>query len=390
MKNYLGLLLIFIGMGMLIALAYLLSPLSRRPRVYSPYVLLTASWQNYKKNFMKPDGRIVSNPQGDITTSEGQSYAMLQAVWVDDRPAFDLAWNWTKSHLRRPHDNLFGWQWGRLGNGSYGFLDGGGSNAAPDADSDIALALILASRRWTDDSYRAQAVPIISDIWNIETTQVKGNRYLMAGNWADQPGKVIINPSYFAPYAWRIFREYDPGHDWNGMIAPAYSLLTESGRNNLGSGKSAGLPPDWVAINKDTGNLEPSGIPGQDTNYSFDAMRIPWRIALDYTWNGSAAAKNYLLTLGFLSQYFRDNSKLALSYYHDGTPVNQAENPAMYATSLAYFMATDPATATRIYQSKMVSLYSSDRNSFNNNIPYYESSWLWFGAALYNHETIPF
>ena len=29
-------------------------------------------------------------------------------------------------------------------------------------------------------------------------------------------------------------------------------------------------------------------------NYQYDSHRIPWRIGLDYCWNGTAAAKTYL------------------------------------------------------------------------------------------------
>ena len=36
--------------------------------------------------------------------------------------------------------------------------------------------------------------------------------------------------------------------------------------------------------------------------YQYDSHRIPWRIGLDYCWNGTAAAKTYLDKIsGFFS-----------------------------------------------------------------------------------------
>lgn len=379
-----GLFLIFFGMGMLIILAYLLSPFSRRSQVYSPYVLLTASWENYKSRFINQDGQVVDSSQGGITTSEGQSYAMLQAVWVDDKKTFDKVWQWTKTYLKRKNDNLFGWRY------KNGFLPGGGENSASDADSDISLALILASRRWSNRSYLDSAKPIIADIWNKETTQVKDSRYLIAGNWANENNTVIINPSYFAPYAWRIFNQVDPKHDWSSLIDPAYQLLNESGKNNLGSATSVGLPPDWLSMDKKNGEIKATNISGQTTDYSFDAIRIPWRVAVDYLINHEEQAKNYLNSLSFLNKQYEKKGKLNSSYRHDGTAVSENENPAMYATSLGYFLVVNPELAKKIYKDKILSLYSSDQNSFKKDIPYYETNWLWFGAAYFNHDVTVF
>lgn len=119
-------------------------------------------------------------------------------------------------------------------------------------------------------------------------------------------------------------------------------------------------------------------------------MRIPWQIGVDYEWNKDPQAKQYLSSLGYLNDYYIKHKTLALSYHHDGTPVSTSENPAMYATSLSYFMVVHPVQAQEIYQDKVLSLYSNDMNAFQQNIPYFESNWLWFGAALYNHDISDF
>src|SRR5450759_5509645 len=56
--------------------------------------LLAAAWSGYKDRFIQPDGRVIDFQRDQMTTSEGQSYAMLRAVWMNDRPTFDLTWRW--------------------------------------------------------------------------------------------------------------------------------------------------------------------------------------------------------------------------------------------------------------------------------------------------------
>lgn len=390
MRKYLSLIFLVVGFGILTSVLYVNSAVSKQRRTFSPYTLLTSSWENYKIRFVNPDGRVIDYDQGGITTSEGQSYALLQAVWMDDKTTFDKVWQWTQQNLQRETDMLFGWRWGQLTNGAYGLLPDGGQNAASDADVDIALALLLASSRWQQQSYAETALPIITDVWKMETDIANGKRYMIAGNWATGSEEIIINPSYIAPYAWRIFAKVDPNHDWLGLIDPAYELLHAVSINNLDTGKSVGLPPDWVAIKKADGSVSAASHLGLRSAYGFDAMRVPWRIAIDYVWSHDGKAKTYLDSLSFLASAYEARGMLPSGFTHDGADLNSTENPVMYATSLGYFMVSQPDMSQRIYNSKILELYSNDTNSFRNDLPYYEENWLWFGAALYLQYVVPF
>jgi endoglucanase len=382
-RKIIGIGMIILSIAIALFVAYKNSRYDRITRSFSPYTLLQSSWIRYSENFINEDGRVVDDRFNDITTSEGQSYAMLRAVWVDDRETFDRSWTWTKENLDRESDNLFGWRWGRRQDGSYGFLEDGGENSASDADSDIALSLILASRRWNRPEYAQESKQILPDIWDHLTREVQGKRYLIAGNWADLPEGLVINPSYFSPYAWRIFAEYDEDRDWNSLIDPAYELLERTSWEPLDREFAVGLPPDWVVLDRENGNLSKTLEPQLTTNYSFDALRVPWRIALDYVWNEEEKAKSYLeKSFKFLSDYYSENNRLAGWYSHDGQVLGEKENPAMYAASLGYFSLIDPEIAGKIYQEKIIQLYATDQNSFRDDLPYYEQNWLWFGAAL--------
>lgn len=393
MKKYLPFYLIFTGIVFLLLFLFIKNLQKREVvRIFSPYIFLTATWEDYKKKFILPSGQVIDYNSGGETTSEAQSYAMLRAVWIDDKTTFDRVWTWTKNNLQHSNDNLFSWRYGKSGKNIGNYQPKESSNSASDADSDIALALIMANRRWQDKQYLPPATGILSDIWSLETDKVNNNRYLVAGDWAIEDTQDIINPSYFAPYAWRIFSQVDrdPDHDWNGLIAPAYQLLFDTNRDPLNGTKSSGLPPDWVALSKPDGRIRPSDKPGMDTNYSFDALRTPWRIAVDYTWNKDGRAQRYLELLGFLDNVYKGSSQLQLSYAHDGRALSPDENPAIYATALAKLTVTDPGLADKVFKEKILPLYSTETNSFRGKIPYYEANWLWFGTAFYFHNIISF
>lgn len=112
-------------------------------------VILSDSWQYYLNNFVSNDGQ-VTDPATGFTTSEGQSYALIRSLIIEDKKTFDSVWSWTHSHLQfRNEDKLFSWKWS--GDGKTGkVLDPG---SATDADIDIANSLILAGEKWNNQIY---------------------------------------------------------------------------------------------------------------------------------------------------------------------------------------------------------------------------------------------
>ena len=386
----LGLILLSVGAMLLTISVVAYFVFQSQSRVFSPYTLLLSSWDKYKQKYVQQDGRVIDFSQNNITTSEGQSYAMLRAVWIDDRETFDKVWNWTKDNLKRPNDWLFGWRWGEREDSSFGLLPEGGENSASDADQDIALALILAHKRWSNNAYIENLNEILTDTWDINTVEVQGKRYLIAGNWAQSQTELILNPSYFSPYSWRIFSLYDKDHDWKSLIEPAYELLSRASESGLQHEVSANIPPNWVTLNRATGELFAPHNTELTTHYSYDAVRVPWRIALDYYWNQEPLAKSYLeATFSKFVQIYEQDNRLMSGYSHDGVPLTDYENSTMYATLLPALSVIAPETATRIYNEKILELYSSDQDSFLDFIPYYEQNWLWFGSALYLDQLHP-
>ncbi len=386
-----GYIFLFVAVLIIVLVAYTNSQRRQVPVIFSAKTMLESVWHNYKNNFIEVGtNRTIDTSQNNITTSEGQSYTLLRAVWMDDHDTFDASWKWTKQNLQHKNDHLFSWLYGKLPNGNYGILqDRGGNNSASDADTDIALALSFASKRWNDASYLTESQNIVNDIWKNEVVLINGRLYLAADNIEkDDANRVLINSSYLAPYAYRIFAEINPEHNWQRLVDDSYLIINDAITSPLDKTKSINIPPDWIEVDKKTGVIRAVANSNLTTNYSFDAMRLPWRLTLDWQWNKEPRAQSMLKKMNFFSKQWTQEKALYASYSHNGEVVVKSELPAIYGGTLGYFMVTDPNTAKQVYMNKLVRLFDPDTNSWKEKMSYYDDNWAWFGVALYNQYLI--
>ncbi len=380
----LGALLVVLALVLAGVTAFRSNPERQTASPFSDRQLLGAVWQKYTEAYIEPgSGRVLDRQSGDITTSEGQSYAMLRAVWQDDRTTFDKVWGFTRTALNRSSDSLLAWKYGQRPDGTYGVLtDQGGGNTASDADSDIALALVMAYGRWQQSSYLQQAQPIIADIWRQEVVTVAGTPVMTADNQEKAAAQVMVNPSYLSPYAYRVFARVDTGHDWNALVGSSYDLIQRAVEGPLDRGDTVGLPPNWLKLDRRTGDIVP--LPADlSTDFGYDALRLPFRLALDATWNDEPRAVKALQGMSFLKDQWRKDGKLAATYAHDGTGAAGYESPAMYGGALGYFAVADQQDRNAVYATKLAALYDPDTQAWRTPLGYYDDNWAWFGMALY-------
>ncbi|MBC7970223.1 MAG: glycosyl hydrolase, partial [Verrucomicrobia bacterium] len=268
-----------------------IAPKASRPSPVDP-TLLKQSWEAYRQRFIQADGRVIDWESDARSTSEGQAYAMLRSVMIDDPKTFELTLTWAEKNLRRsdrPSDTLWSWKWGRYAKKQWGILD---RNFASDADVDAITALILASRRWKRPDYLSLAQTKLRDLWALSIIPVGNQRYLLPGprEAFQQPTKLLLNPSYFSPAAFRLFAQVDRTHDWLSLVDSSYQVL--EGSASLSTLK---LPSDWLALDTETKQFQPLlGTEPVFSRYGFDAYRVWWRLALDATWYGEPRAKRYL------------------------------------------------------------------------------------------------
>lgn len=383
---YSSVLLIAASSALLIYAAYRNKQLATNhaPQVYSEKRMLLELWNSSKKYLLEEStGRTLDKSANNITTSEGQSYTMMRAVWMDDRDTFNKAWQWSKDNLQRP-DHLMSWKFGKKDDGTYGVLD---INSASDADSDMVYALLMASGRWKDYGYKADAQTLLAAIWEHEIVTIAGKPVLAANNMEkSNPDSAIVNPSYFAPYAYRAFAKLDKKHDWNAVIDSSYDILARSTSSTLDDQQAAGLVPDWLRVSKADGTFMPLGVQNYSTNYGYDAIRTPWRLALDYKWHNDTRAKNILAGMNPVINSWQTNQQVHAVYRHDGTVADSHATPAASGTTLALLDVVNPTQASALYQKQLLPYYSPDTQSWSKELPYYDDNWAWFGIALHTNQ----
>ncbi len=351
--------------------------------------LLENSWKSYRENFVE-DGRVVDPKADGLTTSEGQAYAMLRAVYVDDREAFDEVWGWTKENLQvREDDALLAWKYGETGDGSLGVTD---ESSAADADTDAALALLFASKQFDDPRYEAEAQEILTGIWETETAEVDGERVVVAGDWArgdGGAGQPVVNPSYLAPYAYRIFAEADPSRPWGDLVDSTYGLF-DSIRQSSEFGGEVGAVPDWVALDPGTGDLSAAEDLGPEAaNFSYDASRVPWRLTLDYLWFTDDRALEAVRGLDLPRREIEQSGKLLAAYNTDNSePAADHEATSVYCGVLpGLILSGNPDLAHKTYAEKILQTYNdgpgaTDAYWGEDQKDYYAQNTCWFGASV--------
>ena len=342
--------------------------------------ILQQSWIAYRDRFIQGDGRVIDWEDDQRSTSEGQAYAMLRAVLIGDRETFDRTLSWAESNLARKNesgkktDQLWSWKWGKNSRGEWGTLD---ANFASDADIDAVTALILAARRWNHSDYADLARLKLKDLWNLAIVKSSdGKPHLLPGPasvFQTQPNQIILNPSYLAPYAFRLFAQVDGDRDWMRLVDSSYQTIEQSTAIS-----EVGLPSDWIMLDFESGEFRPvtSANPLQ-SRYGFDAYRVWWRVALDAIWFQEPKALNYLEEhLAHLQQEWRDQQKLPAQISLQGEPTADYEATAQYAMLYPAFQLIDATIADQIYQQKLIPAY---KNGFwDNNSAYYTQNLAWF------------
>ncbi len=334
------------------------------PAPTSIQTVLSQSWDFYKNRFLINEERVESNHYGG-TITEGQSYALLKAVWMDDRATFDRVWQWTQIHMARPKDHLFGWRWGEREDGSFGliYLD----NAA-DADQDIAYALLLAGERWQNPVYTAAAKNIIADFWTHNIAEINGKYYVVPGTWEGfrQAEALTVNPSYLAPYVYRKFAQYDPGHPWKQVADGVYPLL-----NQCSTLTQNNLPPNWCGVRWDNNQVTYSDIQGEGArDFGYDAFRVFWRMAMDARL-GSHEARAYLESHPYLLSYWEKHHTLPEGFSWQGEA--HPTSPSGFSLSAAIAQASIIRPEKNYYGDMLAPHYHKEGFWFNDYNDYLHS-----------------
>ncbi len=178
--------------------------------------ILKNTWNSMKINFLN-DGRIIEKNNSQIN-SYRQANAMILSLLNDDKETFDSIWNWTKNNLQRFEDKLFYSE----------FLNGKVSNPQTnsEAESNIALSLYMASKKWKDPILLEESKLIINDLWNTRVATLNENKVILKNSSNKLLGYEIIDPSVISPSHYRIFQKINPLQEWDKLADSSYEVLT--------------------------------------------------------------------------------------------------------------------------------------------------------------------
>ncbi|MCE5332474.1 MAG: hypothetical protein LLF95_10115 [Bacteroidales bacterium] len=269
--------------------------------------------------------RVIANPS-NLTLVEAMGFGTLLSAYAGDRTTFDGLMTFYNSKRTTEAKNMMGWKV---------TCDGIVERAsATDGDVDVAFANIIAYKQW-GGSYLDKAKEIIGLIRNnlILDCTVNGSnvKILAPGCSNGQPygGCGETDIMYHTPAYFRVFARVTGDQTWNQLADDTYKLL------NASANPTTGLVPDWQTA---SGTPGPAGRVGY---FGYDACRAPWKLALDYLWNGNTEAKNWCVKISNWA-YGVGAENIVDGYELNGTPRgNNGLNSAFLGGFTVSMMAND-------------------------------------------------
>ena len=303
------------------------------------------------------DMGFVTDTGNNDVRSEGQSYAMMAAVQLDDKDVFDRIWKWTKTYMWMDygiHAGYFAWSVG---------LDGtkNSHGPAPDGEEFFAMALFFAANRWGDGdgifNYTKQAREILhhclhnpQPMWNHENKLIKF-----------VPGVEFSDPSYHVANFYELFALWANEEDrefWAQAAKASREYL------KIACHPVTGLNAEYA---------EYDGTPhNRDNHHRFysDSYRVALNIGLDSVWFGV----NEELTAAMERQqkFFCETNPGELNNYIyevDGTRIDEEilHPVALIATNAAASLATSGENARKCVEKFWnTPLRKGDRRYYDN------------------------
>ncbi|HWL83611.1 MAG TPA: glycosyl hydrolase family 8 [Roseomonas sp.] len=259
--------------GLVVLSAALLAGLPRPARnvEFSPLPRLKGmeEWEDFKRLYLQPDGRVVDTGNQNNSHSEGQGWGLLLAEAFDDEGAFNRILAWTRRELARPYDSLHAWAW--RPDRATPVED---KNNATDGDIFIAWAASRGARRWDRPELRELSLRILQDLKQACVRTIGGQQVLLPAAFGfEHPGYVVVNPSYYVFPAFAEFANLMPGDGWLALRRDGLAMLRQARFGRWG------LPADWVQLSSGGLGEAPRPAQGWPPRFSYDAVRVPLYLA---------------------------------------------------------------------------------------------------------------
>ncbi|MGV3489902.1 MAG: glycosyl hydrolase family 8 [Devosia sp.] len=225
--------------------------------------ILPAEWEAYKAAFVKDDGRVVDNVNGDISHSESQGYGMLLAYLAQDPDSFAAIWGFTERELMIRDDGLVAWKWDPAVNK---VTD---TNNATDGDILVAYSLALAGTAWGEQGYQKSARELADAVGKYTIMSWHGQEIMLPGAFGFRPEDMddgpVVNPSYWIFEAFPVLAQIAPATNWPRIAIDGRRLIADA---KFGA---SGLPTDWISL----AGEQPVPAANFQPEFGYNNIRIP-------------------------------------------------------------------------------------------------------------------
>jgi len=207
------------------------------------------NWITYKQQFIE-SGRVFSDENNHLPSSEGQGFALLFSVFSNDRETFQALWAWTQKNLQR-EDQLFK-QHINSNNEECGDQCLAANDNASNGDIIIAWALLAAENKWDRQVYLVEGMRVLDAIKTKLLRQKFGYQLLLPSEAGFElpDGRVQLNLSYWIFPAFNLFTEVTADPVWDTLYQSGISLM-ESARFGQWH-----LPAEWMILSEDKTTLQ--------------------------------------------------------------------------------------------------------------------------------------
>lgn len=304
-------------------------------------------YDKWKADYLKPtvmpggyyvEGGTTNAKVPSKGSSEGNGYGMLITVLMAGHDSlakeyFDGMYRFFDTHRSQLNPELMGWLIAEDERDS-------SFDCATDGDMDIAYSLLLADKQWGSDgeiNYLEAAKRIINKGLKVSCIDHESMKIVL-GDW-DSLGTASRSSDWMLAEM-RAYAKAADDDFWITAIDTVYSIM-ETIRKNYSP--ETGLMPDFV-----------TGIPAHpveddflekstDNDFSWNACRFPWRIAMDYIHYKDERAKQAMqIVVDWAKKRSEgDPAKFTSVYQLDGTPLETYTSTAFTSPLLVAAMVDE-------------------------------------------------
>ena len=228
-----------------------------------------------------------------ITVSEGHGWGMMILAFMAGHDPFaqedfDKMTRFYLAHTSGIDSRLMSWQQA-LDEENEMVININGNDSATDGDLDIAYALLMAHILWeSNDEFNYLELALDSINGTMDSIVNEEEWVLTLGDWSIYSRDYLLStrPSDFMLQHFRSFYAFTEDERWMTLHENILKAITDLYTH----APITGMLPDFARW--DDGYFVPTS-----ESFSWDACRVPWRVAMDYIIHGDDSALPMLHTL---------------------------------------------------------------------------------------------